>query len=134
MIPAGAGLFTDLRLGVIVYVTVVLSLFAFSGSAFAASLETTVTPTIDGSVPVSLDETSCARIAAALHGLSVEATVTALPASDSATVTVEGTLPVVWAGISGVADPAFQGLLVLLGAVLGAGAFYLLVRVWGGRD
>lgn len=128
MSPAGAGRSLVEGLGVVTVVAA-LGLFLVPG-AYAASLETTVSP-VGGAVPVSLDTSSCVAIAEALAGLSVEATVTSMPPAGA--VSVEGTLPVTWAGVVGVDDVAFRAVLVILGGVLGAGAFYVFVRVWGGR-
>ncbi len=89
-------------------------LLCVPGVAQASSFETTVTP-VAGHVPVSLDSSSCVAIAEALA---------------QGTVSVEGTLPVVVEGLGDVQGVAFDALLVLSGAVLGSGAFYLFVRAW----
>lgn len=117
------------RLGIVAALVLALSI-AGAGAAYAAGFETTITP-VAGTVPVSLDATSAAMIAEALHGLAVEATVTALPDQAApTTISVETTLPVSLAGIAGVSAPGFDALLLAAGAALGAGTFYLLVRVW----
>lgn len=113
--------------GIVAALVLALSI-AGAGAAYAAGLETTVTP-VAGSVPVSIDATSAALIAEALHGLAVEATVTSLPAATP--VTFETTVPVSLAGIEGVSPAGFSVLLVVAGACLGAGLFYSFVRVWG---
>jgi hypothetical protein len=83
-----------------------------SGLAHAASFESTVTP-IDGHVPVTLDASSCAAIAAALS--------TSTPAA----VSVAGTLPVEVVSV-GFVDSMGLSLVIAFGTLLAgfwAGSF-----------